>query len=259
MNISIIIGWILSFGMVIFGIMNGGDIGQFIDINSVFITIGGTIGVLIASFPLSMLKSIPTLLKISILPRKYNHKKTIDDIVEYAKIARSKGLISLENSANEASDPFLKSSLLLIIDANDTDKVRSMLDDAIDFMSDRHDTNRGFFDKGVAVFPAFGMLGTLIGLVQMLATMDSDPDSLGANMAVALITTFYGSLFANVLFAPISSALKSAHEEEVLNMRIVEEGVLSIASGMNPRYIQEKLEFMLPKKALKQKSNPNKE
>ncbi len=245
MNITIIIGWIVAFGLVVYGIYSGGNIEWFIDMPSVMITFGGTIGCLIASFPPSYLAKLPTYFKLALFPKKHNPYVYIEQIVEFAKIARAKGLISLEDNANKCEDPFLKESLMLIVDANDLDKVRSMLDDAIDFMCERHDKGRLFFEKGVSIFPAFGMLGTLIGLVNMLRGMDSDSSNLSAGMATALITTLYGSLGSNVLFAPLASALKSSHEQELLCMQIIEEGVLSIAAGSNPRLIQEKLEFML--------------
>ncbi|MBS7397153.1 MAG: MotA/TolQ/ExbB proton channel family protein [Ruminiclostridium sp.] len=144
---------------------------------------------------------------------------------------------------------------MLIVDANDLDKVRSMLDDAIDFMCERHEKGRLFFEKGVSIFPAFGMLGTLVGLVNMLKGMGEDSSNLSNGMATALITTFYGSLFANVIFAPIAASLKNSHEQELLCMQIIEEGVLSIAAGSNPRLIQEKLEFMLAQTDIKKKGD----
>lgn len=247
MNISLIVGWVIAIGLVLYGIFNGGDITDFIDIPSLAITVGGTIGCLVASFPLSYLAGVPKKFGMALLPKKYKPDKYIDEIVEYAKIARGRGLLALEESANNCKDPFMKSALMLIVDANDADKVRGMLDDAINFMVERHENGRAFFEKGVGIFPAFGMLGTLVGLVNMLATMDSNPEGLASGMATALITTFYGSLFANVFFAPLASALKNTHEDELLCMQIIEEGVLAIAAGSNPRYIQEKLEFMLPK------------
>ncbi len=255
MNLSIIIGWVLSFGLVVFGIVfdtsKGVDFGRFsnfIEVQSLAITVGGTIGCLVASFPMSYLKAVPKRLVMAIKPKKYDPKKYIADIVEYAQVARTRGLLALEESANQCSDPFMKSSLMLIVDANDPEKVRGMLDDTIMFMCERHEQGRAFFEKGVGIFPAFGMLGTLVGLINMLASIDFDhPEELTSGMATALITTFYGSLFANVLMAPIGMALKNAHEEELLCMQIIEEGVLAIAGGSNPRYIQEKLEFMLPK------------
>ncbi len=247
MNISLIVGWVIAIGLVLYGIFDGGDIMDFIDIPSLAITVGGTIGCLLASFPLSYLVGVPKKFGLALFPKKYKPDKYIDEIVEYAKIARGRGLLALEESANNCKDPFMKSALMLIVDANDADKVRGMLDDAINFMVERHENGRAFFEKGVGIFPAFGMLGTLVGLVNMLATMDSNPEGLASGMATALITTFYGSLFANVFFAPLASALKNTHDEELLCMQIIEEGVLAIAAGSNPRYIQEKLEFMLPK------------
>lgn len=257
MNLSLIIGWVLSFGLVVFGIVvdldggfsvNMGGMANFIDVQSLAITVGGTIGCLIASFPMSYLKGIGKRLGIAIKPKKYDPKKYIDQIVEYAQVARSRGLLALEESANQCTDAFMKSALMMIVDANDPEKVRGMLDDTIMFMCERHEQGRSFFEKGVGIFPAFGMLGTLVGLINMLATLNlDDPTELTSGMAVALITTFYGSLFANVIFAPLGMALKNSHEEELLCMQIIEEGVLAIAGGSNPRYIQEKLEFMLPK------------
>ena len=245
MNITLIIGWVVSLGLVSYGILNGGSFDMFFEISSLAITLGGTLGVLIAMSPLSLLKTIPKLFKIAILPPKYDPQKYIAEIVEYAKIARSKGLLALEDSANKCDDPFMKQSLMLIVDANDSSKVREMLESSLDFMEQRHAAGREFFAKGVSMCPAFGMLGTLVGLVIMLNSMSSG--DLGSAMAVALITTFYGSLFANVIFAPLETALKNAHDGEMLCMQIVIEGVMAIAAGSNPRLIQEKLEFMLPK------------
>ena len=255
MNITLIIGWVLSFGLVVFGIVfdtkkgiNFGAMSNFIEIQSLAITVGGTIGCLVASFPMSYLKNLGKRFAIAFKPKKYDPKKYIEQIVEYAQVARSKGLLALEESANQCTDPFMKSALMMIVDANDPEKVRGMLDDTIMFMCERHEQGRAFFEKGVSIFPAFGMLGTLVGLINMLASLDlSNPQALTSGMATALITTFYGSLFANVVFAPLGMALKNSHEEELLCMQIIEEGVLAIAGGSNPRYIQEKLEFMLPK------------
>lgn len=253
MNITIIIGWVLAFGLTVFGIMNGGDFSNFIDVPSIAITVGGTLGGLIASFPLSTLKSLPKLLKIAFIPPKYDPQKYIDEICEYAKIARSQGILTLEDSANKAKDPFMKKSLLLLVDANDTEKIREMLEEAISFTDDRHAANRAFFEKGVALAPAFGMLGTLVGLINMLAVMAENPDDLGSSMATALVTTFYGSILANIIFAPIDSALKDANDKEILCMQIICQGSMAIASGFNPTLIREKLEFMITDKDIKGK------
>lgn len=254
MNISILVGWAMAIGLIIYGIVSTGSMIDFIDASSFAITVGGTVACLIASFPLSYLAKVPKKFAMALKPKKYKPEKYIDQIVEYANVARGRGLLALEEEANKCPDAFLKSALMLIVDANEPEKVRAMLDDAITFMCDRHESGRSFFEKGIVIFPAFGMLGTLVGLINMLAQMNDNPEGLAAGMAQALITTFYGSLFANVLFAPIAASLKTSHEDELLCMQIIEEGVLAIAAGNNPRFIREKLEFMLPKSSIKDQS-----
>lgn len=255
MNIALIIGTVISVGMIFLGIFTAGDLSAFYDPISILIVFGGTFGVLIASFPLSVTLKVPKLLKIALFSNKTKPEQYIAELVEYARIARGKGLLALEESANNCKDPFMKQSLMLIVDANDPDKVRTMLEDAISFMEERHAQGRAYFEKGAALAPAFGMLGTLIGLILMLRNLGHDPDSLGPSMAVALVTTFYGSVLSNILFVPIENSLKAAHDKEVLCMQIVVEGVIAIAAGSNPRFIQEKLEFMLPKDAAAKSSN----
>lgn len=248
MNITGIFGFLAAAALIVYGMVAKGDKASlFLDYQSLAIVFGGTLGALLMAYPIKVIKNVPKMIAMTIKPKKYNPRYYIEQMVEYAKIARTKSLLALEDSANECKDPFMKSSLMLIVDANDSDRVKEMLDDAIDFMSERHEENVSIFDKGSALSPAFGMIGTLLGLIIMLAHLSDDADSLGAGMSVALITTFYGSLFANLICAPISTRLKSIHREEVLCMQIVEEGALAIISGANPRYIQEKLEFMLPK------------
>ncbi len=253
MNITIIIGWVLAFGLTVFGIVSGGDLGNFVDVSSIFITVGGTLGGLIASFPLSTLKAVPKLLKIALFPPKYDPQKYIDEICDYARIARSQGILALEDSANKAKDPFMKKSLLLLVDANDSEKIREMLEEAISFTDDRHAANRAFFEKGVALAPAFGMLGTLVGLINMLAVMNENPDNLGSSMATALVTTFYGSLLANVIFSPLDSALQAANNSEIFCMEIICQGSMAIVAGFSPSLIREKLEFMIADKDIKNK------
>ena len=253
MNITFIIGSVVAWGMVIFGIISGGSggvwasIDLFLDPGSALIVIGGTFGALIASFPLEVLKTVPKFVKIAIFPPKHNPREYIDQIESFAQTARSKGLLALEEPASKCEDPFLKQAVMLVVDANDPDKVRAMLEDSIEFTSDRHAVGISFCEKGVALGPAFGMIGTLIGLILMLVSLADEGADLGGSMAIALITTFYGSLLANVLFAPLGSALKTAHNKEVLCMQLIVEGVISIAAGSNPRLIREKLEFMLAK------------
>lgn len=239
--------------------MSFDQLGGFLDIPSLAITVGGTLGGLIFMFPWSVISRIPKMLGMVFKPKKYNPHDYIDQMVEYCKVARLKGILQLEESANECTDPFMKSALMLIVDANDSEKVQAMLDDAIDFMCERHEANMSLWLKASASAPAFGMIGTLVGLINMLAALDpSDPNSaasLGAGMSTALVTTFYGCIMAHCFFNPIANQLKFVHNSELLCMQIVEEGALAIISGANPRYVQEKLEMMLENNAGKGKKS----
>ena len=250
MNISGIIGFLLAIGLVVWGIMTGGDIKGFWDPASVAIVLGGTIGAVIFNFPLSVLTKVPKMLKIAFFPKKYDPDKYINEMVDYCKTARMKGILALEESANACPDPFMKAALMLIVDANDSDKVQSMLDDSINFICERHENNYALWAKASAVAPALGMIGTLVGLINMLAALDpSDPNSaatLGQGMSTALVTTFYGCILAHLIFTPIGNLCKYNHNQEVLCLQIIEEGTLAIISGANPRYVEEKLRMMLP-------------
>lgn len=250
MNISGLIGLVLAFALIIYGIMSGGQISNFFEAASVFIVVGGTIGALIFNFPLSVLKTVPKMLKIAFMPKKYDPEKYITEMVDHCKTARMNGILALEESANACTDPFMKSALMLIVDANDSDKVKTMLDDAIDFMCERHENNFALWAKGAGIAPAMGMIGTLVGLVNMLATLDptnsDSAASLGMSMSTALITTFYGCILAHLIFTPIGNLCKYNHNQEILCLQIIEEGTLAIAAGANPRYVEEKLRMMLP-------------
>ena len=259
MNISGIIGLIIAFGLIIYGIMSGGQISNFIDSASIFIVLGGTIGAVIFNFPFSVLKIVPKMLKIAFVPKKYDPEKYIAEMVDHCKTARMKGILALEESANACTDPFMKSALMLIVDANDSDKVKSMLDDSIDFMCERHENNFALWNKAAAIAPAMGMIGTLVGLINMLATLDptnsDSAASLGSSMSTALVTTFYGCILAHVIFTPIGNLCKYNHNQEILCLQIIEEGTLAIISGANPRYVEEKLRMMLPQN-VKTKKKP---
>ena len=259
MNISGLIGLLLAFGLIIYGVMSGGELMNFYDSASIFIVVGGTIGAVIFNFPLSVLKIVPKMLKIAFVPKKYDPEKYITEMVEHCKTARMKGILALEESANACPDPFMKSALMLIVDANDSDKVKSMLDDSIDFMCERHENNFALWNKAAAIAPAMGMIGTLVGLINMLATLDptnsDSAASLGASMSTALVTTFYGCILAHVIFTPIGNLCKYNHNQEILCLQIIEEGTLAIISGANPRYVEEKLRMMLPQN-VKSKKKP---
>ncbi|SDN20052.1 motility protein A [Acetanaerobacterium elongatum] len=270
MDLMSLIGFILAFVLVIFGMVfnmpkNGdpvvfaemfkfGSVFTFVDYPSMAITIGGTIATLMISFPVKAFKKILPHLKIIFFPRKYNPNEQITRIVELAKAARSKGLLALEDELNEKDDDYLRNGIMMIVDAIDPEKVKSLLEEELDFLDERHGQDRAFYEKGATFAPAFGMIGTLIGLILMLKKMD-DATQLGNGMSVALITTFYGSMLCNILFIPISAKLKVRHEEEYLCKLIICEGVQAIQAGENPRFIAEKLYRLLPSSIAKKNAS----
>jgi len=253
-----IAGLILGFGLIAFGIaltqrqepMSGYDIvvanlKAFYHIPSILITVGGTIASLMIMFPLSQFAKVPKHLRIIISPREYKPEIYINRLTEIAKKARMNGLLSLESDLEEMTDPFLKKGLQMLVDGVDPEEVKNQLESSLDSLDDRHANERAFYDKGASLAPAFGMIGTLIGLINMLKSLQ-DVESLGPNMAVALVTTFYGVLLANVVFAPISNKLKVRHDEEYFCMYIIYEGIQAIQSGINPNLLYDKLMNILP-------------
>jgi chemotaxis protein MotA len=186
------------------------------------------------------LKKIGTLIKFAITKDTIDIQKDIDMIIKMANLARKEGLLALEDAVGDMEDPFLKNGILLILDGTDPELIKSVLETDIFFMEERHAGGRKIFEAMAAYAPAYGMIGTLIGLINMLVNLN-DSDTLGPSMAVALVTTFYGVLLANFIFTPIASqlALRSKHEQ--LQKEIIIEGVLSIQDGENPRVIKDKL------------------
>lgn len=218
---------------------------NFIDAPSVMIVMGGVMATLMVSFPGKVFKKIPKHLKIILFPTKYNPESYIEQIVVFAKEARINGLLALEDKLHDTEDIFLKNSLMLVVDSVEPDKVRALLETELDYLDDRHAQDRAFYDKAASYAPAFGMIGTLIGLINLLKNLE-DSASIAPNMAVALITTFYGTVLANFIFIPISNKLKVRHEEEYLCKMIISEGVQAIQAGDNPTFIAEKLTQLLP-------------
>ncbi len=254
LNLNYIIGLggallVFVFGMVTKITENGLEVKlesalNFVDPASILIVIGCTVFVVIASFPASMLKEVPKHFKIILSTNRFDPLYYIDQLVELAQVARKEGLLSLEERAAQQADPFFKQAIMLIVDAYDADKIRNILETDIENTSSRHDIVAGMYDKGAGVAPAFGMVGTLVGLINMLKGMDLSGDSqsnLGADMGTALITTLYGVVLAHLIFSPIATLLRSRDEEEVLCKMIIVEGVMSIQAGENPKFLRDRL------------------
>ena len=273
MNLNYIIGLIAAIAVFLFGCVssvvvkpefdisfNFGNLINFFDPASILITIGCTVFIILASFPGDMLANVPKHLKIILNNKSFKPTQYIDQLVELAQIARKNGLLALEERANDQKDPFFKQAIMLIVDANDPDKVRSILENDIECMSARHEDAAGMYDKASSIAPAFGMVGTLVGLINMLKGMDMETgaSNLGSDMGTALITTLYGCILAHMLFGPIATLLRNRDAQEVLCKMIIIEGIMSIQSGENPKFLKERLLTYMSQKQRMLAENGNK-
>ncbi|MGE4353951.1 MAG: motility protein A [Oscillospiraceae bacterium] len=252
MNVTTIISALLGFACVIASIMFNGKLSSFIDLSSIFIVVGGVVFTIGASYPMDMLRNLMKSIRIAFKNDQINLGADIDYIFDIANVARRNGLLALEELTDEMTDPFLKKGILLVVDGSDPELIRSILETEISVTKERHANNRAILDSAIAFSPAFGMLGTLIGLIKMLANLN-EMDTLGSSMSVALVTTFYGVLLANMVFTPLSKRLKTLGSNEDLHKELVLEGIMAIQNGENPRVIKEKLHAYLSNAAQQQR------
>jgi len=248
-DITTIIGLIFCGAMVVLGIVTGEEgpaaMGHFMDRNSVFITIGGSTACMLIqakAFPafLNNIKSITLAFKL----HKIDPAEGIKNIINLSNVARKEGLLALEEAANNIEDEFLKKGIMLVVDGTDPELVRNIMDTELGAIDERHNDKIMFWANWAGMGPAWGMIGTLVGLVNMLYNME-DMAKIGPNMAIALLTTLYGSLLANWVCVPISFKLRMHNTDEIKMKEIMVEGLLSIQAGENPRVIEEKLKSFL--------------
>jgi chemotaxis protein MotA len=247
MDLATIIGIFLAFGLLISAIMVGGGIFVFINIPSILIVLGGTLGATLINYPLKHIIGVLGVVKNAFFIRLEKPSDTISKFLEYANKARKEGILSLEPLLKEINDDYLRKAMQLTVDGVEPQVIQEIMQTEIDYLRERHETGADIFAAMGLYAPALGMIGTVIGLVQMLQGMD-DPATIGPAMAVALITTFYGAVLANLVFNPISGKLRTRSKEEVLLRELTLEGILSISKGENPRIIEEKLNSFLPPK-----------
>lgn len=247
MDIASLAGILLALFMLVFGIISSagvGGFGEYLDPASAIITFGGAFSCTLMSMSLQNyiagLKSFTLIFKAPAL----NTSEMIGKIIELSNVARKEGLLSLEEAATDLEEPFLKKGILLIVDGTDPELVRAIMETELVSVEGRHKETIGFWDTLAAMGPAWGMIGTLIGLILMLQNME-DASTIGPAMATALVTTLYGSLLANWLCNPIAGKLKLNNDNEMMMKEISVEGILSIQAGENPRVIEEKLKSFL--------------
>ena len=245
MDIATIIGLVAGVSLLLWAIMGKSDLGTFMDSSSVAIVVGGAVSASLIGFPLRNILGIAKVVKNCFFAKAGNANDLITDMVRYAEIARRDGILSLENVTHEINDPFIVSGIQMAVDGTDPDLIETIMMNDLETIESRHNEGRALFENIGKYAPAFGMIGTLIGLVIMLKNMN-DPATIGPAMAVALLTTLYGALIANLIALPMADKLGLRSREELLLKMIVIKGVMAIQSGDNPRIVEQKLKTFLP-------------
>jgi len=246
MDLATVIGLVLAFGLLLAAILVGGPLSAFIDVASLLVVGFGSIAALMIAFPGGQLKGVAGVLRQAFFSTKSNPDKIMTLMREMAnRVRKEGGLLALEDMVQDVEDDFLKRGVQMLVDGHDPKAIEEILYTEVEKIGDRHDTNADIFEALGAYAPAFGMIGTLIGLVQMLQNLD-DPSAIGPAMAVALLTTFYGSVIANIFAIPIAKKLKLRSAEEVSEKMLMAQGLLSILAGENPRFMVERLNVQLP-------------
>lgn len=245
MDIATIIGLITGAGLMLWAVTGKSDLGAFMDAGAVAIVIGGSLSAALISFPIHNLLGVARVVKNCFLSKPRDPKRLITEMVKYAEIARRDGILALENVTSDIKDPFVVSGIQMAVDGTDPDLIETIMMNDMEAVESRHAEGKALFDNIGKFAPAFGMIGTLIGLVIMLQHMD-DPSKIGPAMAMALLTTLYGALLANLFALPMAAKLGLRSREEVLLKVIVIKGVMAIQSGDNPRIVEQKLKTFLP-------------
>jgi chemotaxis protein MotA len=257
-DITTLIGIAVAFGLVFISILMGGDGTWFINYPSIMIVMGGTMGATLLSYPLSEVLGVFKVAKNVFLHRSQIAGEFIPLMSGFAKKARQEGILSFESQLKDIKDPFLARGIQMAIDGMESSSIEDVMSIEIQYLEERHRLGSEIFTTMGTFAPAVGMLGTIIGLVQMLMQME-DPSQIGAPMAVALLTTFYGTMLANLLFLPVAGKLKTRSKQEVLVKQMILEGVIAIQSGDNHRVVEQKLKaFIAPKARLTAGAEPAK-
>jgi chemotaxis protein MotA len=246
MDVATIIGVVLGFIVVSGAIVAGGGWQMFIHIPSMAITIGGMLCATLIHFSLPQFLGIFSVVKKTIVTKIPSQSELIQKMVNYAAINRRDGALALEQEIRNVNDFFFSKGMQMLVDGQDPEQIRELMSMEIQHLQDRHSRGKKILEYMGTAAPAFGMIGTLIGLIQMLRSLES-PESIGSGMAVALITTFYGALAANLIFLPLAGKLGFYSKAEATTMEMVTEGICSIARGENPTTVREKLQAFVSK------------
>jgi chemotaxis protein MotA len=244
-DIATLVGLLLGCFLVALSVFLGGNLASYIDTPSVLIVVGGATASTMASVPLARFLKMPSIALKSLFTRPASPTALIRQFVSLAEVARRDGILALENMIGTMEDPFLVRGIQMAVDGTDPEVIQTIMETELENVLERHEAGKGLLDAMARYAPAYGMIGTLIGLVAMLKNMD-DPSKIGAGMATALLTTLYGALLANVILMPIADKLAQRSAEEALAKTVIIHGVMAIQSGDNPRTVESKLMTFLP-------------
>jgi len=245
MDVGTFVGLIAGVGLMLWAIMSKSELSNFVDVGSVVMVIGGAMCAAMISFPIRNLLGIARVVKKTIFVKSGDPKALIKDLVGYAEVARRDGILALEDTLKGVDDTFIVTGIQMAIDGTDPEVIEQILVSEWEAVAERHADGKALFDNLGRYAPAFGMIGTLVGLVIMLKNMD-DPSSIGDGMAIALLTTLYGALASNLVALPLADKLAVRSKDELLLKSIVIKGVMAIQSGDNPRVVEQKLLTFLP-------------
>lgn len=246
MDIATLGGIVGGFVLIIISIaLNKVSFALYVSVSSFVMVVVGSYAAMVAAGPLSrslgMMKFLSKAFKVTV----YEEARIIRELVNFAESARKEGLLSLDDRLDDVEDEFMKEGMRLVVDGTDPDVIKKVLNTNLNYIQERHQKGIDFFDNWSKLAPAFGMIGTLVGLIAMMANLE-DTSAVGAGMALALITTLYGSIFANLMLTPIKLKLEDRNNDESRVKEIMIEGILSIQSGDNPRILEQKLATFLP-------------
>ncbi len=246
MDLGTIIGIGAGFILILMAIItSGGSLLSYLNLPSFIMVLGGSFAAMLVANPMSRMLGIMRFLNHAIRTPDWQEERIINELVGFSERARREGLLALEDNLDQVEDEFMRKGIQLVVDGTDPDIIKNILYNDLNQIQSRHEVGIKIFDDWGKIAPAFGMIGTLAGLIAMLANLE-DSSSIGSGMALALITTMYGAIFANLVLIPIKSKLEDRDREETRVKEVIIEGILSIQSGDNPRILLEKLVSFLP-------------
>ncbi len=245
MDLATILGLVVTMALIVAAILVGGPLDAFIDVASMLIVVLGSISIMFVCFPGGHVKNAIAVVRKALFVEVRNPEQVLQLMREMSARARREGVLVLEDMASDQEDEFLKKGIQMVVDGHDPSAIEEVLYNEIDKITERHKDGADFYEQWGTYAPAMGMIGTLIGLVQMLQALD-DPAAIGPAMAVALLTTLYGSVLANVIALPIAHKLQVRSGEELAEKNLIVQGLLSILAGESPRFLVDRLNAQLP-------------